>query len=140
MRSLLRNIFKSSNKSSFYKLFYNFLYIHFFHICKNVWKLLAKYYQENKERLKKSLWKISKSFGRRKRRNDNIVANVTKISQRMINKSFLSIEKVLSNEKKCFIIIIRKYFNLENLKSIRNSHNKQKMLIFLFSLLCKFSL
>ena len=44
----------------------------------------AKYYQENKERLLKSLWKISKYFFRRKKSN-NMVVNVTKISQKMKN-------------------------------------------------------
>ena len=41
-------------------------------------KLSAKYYQENKKRLQKS---------------DNMDLNVTKISQKMKNKSLLSIEK-----------------------------------------------
>ena len=38
----------------------------------------AKYYQENKERLQK-----------RKKKRDNMIANVTKIFQKKKNKSFL---------------------------------------------------
>ena len=43
--------------------------------------------------------------------------NVTKISQKMKNKILLGIEKI-QNEKKCHIISIRKYFNLENFASL----------------------
>ena len=39
-----------------------------------------------------------------------MVVNVLKISQKRKNKSLLSIEKKLYNEKKCNSIIIRKYF------------------------------
>ena len=46
---------------------------------------------------------------------DNMVINVTKISQKMKKINWLSIEKnILKNEKKHFITIVRKYFNLEN--------------------------
>ena len=47
-------------------------------------------------------------------------ANVT-ISQKVKNKSLLSIEKKKKNKAKRFIIIIKKYFNLENFirKSIK---------------------
>ena len=38
-----------------------------------------------------------------------MVVNVTKISQ-MMKKSFLTIEKILYNEKKCLFIIIRNFF------------------------------
>ena len=55
--------------------------------------LSAKHYQENKERLqKKSLLKTKKS--------DNMVANVTKIFQKMKNKSLLSIEKIIIEREK----------------------------------------
>ena len=47
-----------------------------------------------------------------------MVMNVTEISQNMKNKSLLSTEKILWNEKECYIIIIRKYFNLENIASL----------------------
>ena len=50
--------------------------------------LSAKYYQENKERLQKKLVKDIKVFlKKKKRKSDNMVVNVTKISQRMKNKS-----------------------------------------------------
>ena len=56
--------------------------------------LSAKYYQENKERLQKKLLKDIKIFNRNtKKKSDNMVVNVTKISQKMKNKSLLGIEK-----------------------------------------------
>ena len=62
-------------------------------MCK---KLLAKYYQENKERLQKKLVKDIKIFLRKKKKkSNNMVVNVTKISQKMKNKTLLSIEKIL---------------------------------------------
>ena len=60
-------------------------------MCKN---LSAKYYQENKERLQKKLEKDIKIFLKKKKKSsNNMAANVTKISQKMKNKSLLSIEK-----------------------------------------------
>ena len=57
-------------------------------------KLLAKYYQENKERLPKKLLKYTKSFVKnRKKNSDNMVVNVTRIPQRVKNKSLLNVEK-----------------------------------------------
>ena len=57
-------------------------------------KLSEKYYQENKERLQKTLVKDTKIFlKKKKRKSDNMVVNVTKISQKMKSKSLLSIEK-----------------------------------------------
>ena len=56
--------------------------------------LSAKYYQENKERLQKKLVKDIKIFlKKKKKKRDNMVVNVTNISQKMKNKSLLSIEK-----------------------------------------------
>ena len=56
--------------------------------------LSAKYYQENKERLQKKLAKDIKIFLKKKKKESNTMAvNVTKISQKMKNKSLLSIEK-----------------------------------------------
>ena len=56
--------------------------------------LSAKYYQENKERLKKELVKDIKIFlKKKKKKSNNMVMNITKISQRMKNKSHLSIGK-----------------------------------------------
>ena len=73
--------------------------------------LSANYYQENKERLQIKLGKDIKIFQKKKKKkSDNMVVNVTKISQKMNNKSLLSIEKILQNEKKSYIIITRKYF------------------------------
>ena len=50
--------------------------------------LLVKYYQENKKRLQKKIF-----LKKKKKKCDNMVVNVTKISQKMKNKSFLSLEK-----------------------------------------------
>ena len=45
--------------------------------------LSAKYYQENKERLQKKLVKDIKIFIKKeKKKNNNMVVNVTKISQK----------------------------------------------------------
>ena len=58
--------------------------------------LSATYYQENKERLQKNLVKDIKIFLQKKMKKSNsMIMNVTKISQKMKNKSFLSIEKIL---------------------------------------------
>ena len=57
-------------------------------------RLSAKYYQENKERLQKNLVKDIKMFlKKKKKKSGNMVVNVTKISQKMKNKSLLSIQK-----------------------------------------------
>ena len=56
--------------------------------------LSAKHYQENKERLQKNLVKDIKFFLKKdKKKNYNMVVNVTKTSQKMKNKSLLSIKK-----------------------------------------------
>ena len=56
--------------------------------------LSAKYYQENKERLKKKLVKDIKIFlKKKKKRSNNMDVNITKIFQNMTSKSLLSIEK-----------------------------------------------
>ena len=58
--------------------------------------LSATYYQENKEKLQKNLEKNNKNFLQKKMKKSNsMIMNVTKISQKMKNKSFLSIEKIL---------------------------------------------
>ena len=57
--------------------------------------LSAKYYQENKERLQKKLEKDIRIFIKnKKKKSNNMAVNVTKISQKIKNKS-LSIEKIL---------------------------------------------
>ena len=56
--------------------------------------LLAKYYQENKDRLQKKLVKDIKIFLKKKKKKSyNMVMNVKKVSQKIKNKIFLSIEK-----------------------------------------------
>ena len=56
--------------------------------------LSAKYYQENKERLQKNLTKDINIFLKmKKKKSGNMAVNVTKTSQKMKNKSLLSIEK-----------------------------------------------
>ena len=47
-----------------------------------------------------------------------MVVNITKIFQKMKNKSLLRIEKNIIEWEKRFIIIIRKYFNLEGFPSL----------------------
>ena len=68
--------------------------------------LSAKYYQENTERLQKKLLKDIKIFlKKKKKKSNNMVKNVTKISQKIKKVNWLSVEKILQNEKKHFIII-----------------------------------
>ena len=58
--------------------------------------LSAKYYHENKERLQKKLVKDIKIFlKKKKKKSDNMVVNVTNISQKTKKKSLSSIEKIL---------------------------------------------
>ena len=60
-----------------------------------MYKLLsAKYYQENKERLqKKALERYQNLSKEEKEKNHNMVVNVTKISQKMKKRNWLSIDK-----------------------------------------------
>ena len=70
-----------------------------------------KYYQSNKEKLQKSL------SNEERNKSDNMVVKDTKIYQKMKSKSLLSIEKnLIKSEKKHFIMILRRYFPLENLQ------------------------
>ena len=56
--------------------------------------LLVKYYQGNKERLQKAPERYQNlSKQKKKKKSDNIIINVTKISQKMKYKIFLSIER-----------------------------------------------
>ena len=81
--------------------------------------LSAKYYQENKERLQRKIMKDIKIFlKKKKQKSGNMVVNITKISQKMKNKSLLSIEKNITESEKCHIVIVGKYFNLENFTSL----------------------
>ena len=73
--------------------------------------LSSKYYQKNKGKLKKRRsWKISKSFLRRKKRGQYGCECCKNLSEDE-KQSLLNIQKILLNEKKCFVIIIRKYFD-----------------------------
>ena len=59
--------------------------------------LTAKYYRENKERLQIKLAKDIKIFLKNKKKKiDNVVMIVIKISQKMKNKSLLSTEKYIT--------------------------------------------
>ena len=50
--------------------------------------LSAKYYQENKERKQKMLVKAITIFlGKKKKKSDNMIVNVTKIFQKMKTKA-----------------------------------------------------
>ena len=86
------DILKSSNKF-FCNVFIDFFIIFFIYI--KLFKILsAKYDQENKGRLQKNLVKDIKIFLKKKKnKNNSMVVNVTKISQKMKNKILLSVEK-----------------------------------------------
>ena len=72
--------------------------------------LSTKYYQDNKKRLQKSMWKISDFLMKRKKKRNNIVVNNTKIYQKMKNKSWLSIEKNTRKQVKTLYCKYRKTF------------------------------
>ena len=56
--------------------------------------LSTKYYQENKERLQEKAHERYQNLSKEeKKKNDNMVVNVIKVSQEMKNKSLLNIEK-----------------------------------------------
>ena len=57
--------------------------------------LSTKYYLEHKERLKKKTREGYENFSKeeKEKKSNNMLVNVTKIYQKMKNKSFLSIEK-----------------------------------------------
>ena len=86
------DILKSSNKF-FCNFFINFFIIFFIYI--KLFKILsAKYDQENKERLQKNLVKDIRIFLKKKKdKNNSMVVNVTKISQKTKSKILLSVEK-----------------------------------------------
>ena len=64
-----------------------------FHIYKNAKNLSAKYYQENKERIKKAHERYQILCKEEKKNSNIMVVNVTKIFQNMKNKRLLSVEK-----------------------------------------------
>ena len=53
----------------------------------------------------------------KKKKSNNTVVNVTKISRNI--KNWLNIGKILQNKKKHFVIIIEKYFKLQNFASLK---------------------
>ena len=81
-------------------------------ICIKMSKSLsAKYYHENKEILQKKLVKDIKIFLKKKKKKSNkMVVNVTKISQKMKNKSLLSIEKNIVEWEKALYFNYKKVF------------------------------
>ena len=73
--------------------------------------LSAKYYQENKETLQEKLGKDNKIFLRKKKKeSNNMVANVTKISQEMKKINWLSIEKSIIELQKTLYYNYKKLF------------------------------
>ena len=78
--------------------------------------LSAKYYQENNESLQKRLVKDIKICLKKKRKkNQNIVMNVTKISQKMKKKLIEYSKKYYRMRKKYFAKIIRNYHLLKKI-------------------------
>ena len=57
--------------------------------------LSAKYYQKNKEREQKLEKDIKIFLRKKKKKSDSVVVNITKISQKMKNRSLMNIEKIL---------------------------------------------
>ena len=55
--------------------------------------LSAKYYQDNKERLQKKARERYQNLSKKEKKSDNMVVDITKISQKKKKKSLLSIEK-----------------------------------------------
>ena len=75
----------------------------------------AKYYQNDKERLLKKLVKDIKVYLKKNMiQSNNMVMIDKKISQKMKNKSLLSIKKYYNMRKKCLIIIIKNYYFLKS--------------------------
>ena len=55
----------------------------------------ARYYQKNKEWLQKSLWKVSRSWKKKKQIRNNMVAKDIKTFLNMESKGYWSIEKYI---------------------------------------------
>ena len=60
----------------------------------------AKYYQNNNERQQNKAHERCQSLSKEKKKKQQYGLKDTKICQKMKNKSFLSIEEILQNEKK----------------------------------------
>ena len=77
--------------------------------------LTATFFKKIKEDYKKKSLNITKSFERRKKKKATILLWMIQKSLRRLRKKACWVhEKILQNEEKWFIIIIRKFFNLEN--------------------------
>ena len=66
-----------------------------FHIYKTSKDSLVRYYQKNKERLRKRARERYQNLSKEEEKNNNMVVNDIKIPQKMKNKGWLSIEKIL---------------------------------------------
>ena len=92
-------------------IFYDFFYVFVFIYIKISKNLSAKYYQENKERLQKKLLKDIKMFlKKKKKKSDNMVVNVTKISQMMKKSLFEYRKKRYRIRKKMLFYNYKKLF------------------------------
>ena len=81
--------------------------------------LSAKYYQENKERLQKMLVKNIKIFLKKKTKKATIWLWTLQQFFWKWKKKHVEDRKIYYRmRKKCFVIIIRKYFKLENFVSL----------------------
>ena len=60
--------------------------------------LSAKYYQKNKENLQQKAHK--RYLNNKKKKSDNVVVKVTKISQKMKNRNLFRIEKNIIEQEK----------------------------------------
>ena len=60
--------------------------------------LSAKYYQKNKENLQQKARK--RYLNNKKKKSDNVVVKVTKISQKMKNRNLFRIEKNIIEQEK----------------------------------------
>ena len=89
-----------------------FLYIYIFFIYIKISKnASAKYYQENKERLQKKARERCQNLSKDGReKNNNMMVNIIKISQKMKNKSWLSIEKNIIKWQKMLYYSYKKVF------------------------------
>ena len=73
--------------------------------------LSAKYYQENKEKLQKKARERCQILSKEeKEKNNNMVVNVTKICQKKKSRSFLSIEKNITEWEKNLCYNYKKAF------------------------------
>ena len=91
----------------FYKYFYN----SFFFFNSYIYNINIKYYQENKERLQKKVVEDIKLYLKKKtKKSDNIVMNITKISQKMKKNKLVEYRKKYNIMKKRFISDYKKVF------------------------------